>query len=485
MSDRSQTLPMPAMPRLAAAARRLPLAEPLSIPLAVIACVLVLPLVLYAAGVGAWGRIAYPAMNLLLAGYLYMRRSPWFAAHCLLVFCCVSLARRLVDEQAGFDPANPVLLTPYLCCAWTALRLLEYWAQPAPRRLAPFLALLGCIAYGAVLALADGRMVSTLVDVMKWSVGPLFALYLIAERDQGDALRRVFEPTLIVAGVAMAVYGIAQFLQPASWDVTWMRGVRDMGFESVGLPEPFAVRVFSTLNSPGSFGTFLSAAIVVALKRRPVWCLAAVLPMAVGLALCQYRSIWAMTLLAVLMVVLSPSTVLRRANVLALLLASFMLASTALAPRVSEALFTRAATFKSLHGDESLRERLIQYREFLRHDNLLLGEGLAINGQARRLDNRNAGYIDGAVIEIYTAMGVFVGTVFLLSLGVLIAELFFGAGPRDPHLYFDRAIVLTLFLQFPIGTVHVGELGFCAWSFMGLALGTRLLLADAARGARK
>jgi len=79
---------------------------------------------------------------------------------------------------------------------------------------------------------------------------------------------------------------------------------------------------------------------------------------------------------------------------------------------------------------------------------------------------------------------VLVGTIFMLSLGVLIAELFFGGGPKDPHLYFDRAIVLTLFLQFPIGTVHVGELGFCAWSFMGLALGARLLRTDAAPGTR-
>ena len=128
MSDRSQTLSMPAMPPLAADLRRVPLLE----PMAVIACVLVLPLALYAAGLGAVGRVAYPLLNLMLAGSLSMRRSPWFAAHCLLVFCCVSLVRRLVDEQAGFDPANPVLLTPYLCCAWSALRCLEYWAQPAP-----------------------------------------------------------------------------------------------------------------------------------------------------------------------------------------------------------------------------------------------------------------------------------------------------------------------------------------------------------------
>ena len=476
MSDRSsQTLSATAVaPRDDVSTRNAEVSE----AVAVIACVLVVPIALHAAGLGAAGRMAYPALNLLLAGYLYMRRSRWFAAHCLLLFCFVSLVRRLIDEQAGFDPANPVLLTPYLCCAWTALRFLDYWGEDAPRRLAPFLALLGCVGYGAALAFADGRLLSTLADVMKWTLGPLFAVYLIAERARGDALREVFELALIVAGVAMSIYGVVQYLQPPAWDVVWMRGVRDLGFESVGVPEPFAVRVFSTMNSPGSLGTFLSAAMVITLKRRPLWCLAALVPMAVGLALCQYRSLWAMTALALLLVMLSPSSALRRANLLALLVAAIALSSTALAPRISEALFSRAASIKSLDGDESLRERLIQYRNFLRNDSLIVGEGLAINGQARRLDNRAAGYIDGAVIEIYTAMGVFVGSIFMLSLMILVGGLFGGTGPKDPHLYFDRAIVLTLFLQFPIGTVHVGELGFCAWSFMGLAIGAQLLRAQ-------
>jgi hypothetical protein len=458
----------------AARAARVPVDQTLvSEGIAVVVVVLLLPLALHFAGLAPLLRYAYPAINLLLATYLYSRRSPWFAGHCLLIFLSVSLVRRLVDEQAGFDASNPVLLTPYLCCLLCVAAFFEYWSRAKPRGIGPFLILMGCIAYGAALAMLDGRIRSSLVDVLKWSVGPLFTVYLLAQRERIPELRRIIEPTLLIGGTAMALYGIAQFLQPSSWDAVWMRGVRDLGFESVGHPEPFAVRVFSTMNSPGSFGTILCAAIVVALKRRLPVCLLTVGPMLVGLALCQYRSLWAMTALAILLVAISPSRELKRANILGLFLIGLALASTALAPQIRDAVFSRASSLTELEGDESLRQRLVQYEEFIEHDNLLVGDGLAINGVSRRLDNREAGSIDGAVIEIYRAMGVFVGSAFMLAIAALVLQLFGKAATLSHHAWFDRAIVITLFLQFPIGTVHIGELGFCAWTFLGLALGAR------------
>jgi hypothetical protein len=69
---------------------------------------------------------------------------------------------------------------------------------------------------------------------------------------------------------------------------------------------------------------------------------------------------------------------------------------------------------------------------------------------------------------------VFVGTAFIAAIAVLIAGLFHRATVASHHIHFDRAIVLTLFAQFPIGTVHIGELGFCAWMFLGFGLATRL-----------
>jgi len=463
-----RTLPTPALTQ--------PRAAPPLIAegIAVVSMVLLLPVFLYAANLAPLGRLVYPAANFLLAGFLFSRRSPWYAAHCLLVFCFMSLARRLIDDQAGFDASNPALLTPYLCGLFTVISFFEYWSRPQPRKLGPFLVLMGCIAYGTALALLDGRFRSSIVDVLKWTVGPLFAVYLLAHRDSIPDLRRVFEPTLIAAAVVMSLYGVWQFASPSSWDANWVHGVAELGLNSIGRPEPFQLRVFSTMNSPGAFGAILSAGIVLSLKRRLSVCLLCIAPMLVGLALCQYRSLWAATALAIVLVAVAPSAGVRRTNILALFLAGLALASSALSPQIRETVAQRAATLTELEGDESLRKRIEQYREVLAHDNLIIGDGLAINGASRRLDNRATVEIDGALIEVYRAMGVFVGTAFILTLAVLVAGLFRAAPAAGNHIYYDRAIVIATFVLFPLGTVHVGEIGFCAWNFLGFGLAARV-----------
>jgi hypothetical protein len=440
----------------------------------VVFAVLALPVCMYLLGVAAYGRLLYPAVNFLLAGYLFSRRSPWYASHCLMVFCFMSLARRLIDDQAGFDASNPALLTPYLCGLYTVITFFEYWSRPQPKKLGPFLILMVCIVYGTALAMLDGRFRSSIVDVLKWTVGPLFAVYMLANRDNIPDLRRIFEPVLIASAAVMGLYGIWQFVSPQSWDANWMHGVLELGFNSIGRPEPFALRVFSTMNSPGSFGTVLSAGIILALKRRMPVCLLAVAPMLVGLALCQYRSLWAATALAIVLVAVAPSTGVRRTNILALFVVALALASTALSPQIRDAVAKRAASLTELEGDESLRKRLEQYGEAMQHDNLIVGDGLAINGASRRLDNRHTVEIDGALIEVYRALGVFGATAFFLSIAALVAGLFRATPGLGNDIYYDRAIVVALFVQFPIGTVHIGELGFCAWNFLGFGLAARI-----------
>lgn len=439
----------------------------------VVLTVLIVPVMLYVGNLAAHGRILYPVTNFLLAGYLFARRSPWYAGHCLLLFCFVSLVRRLIDEQAGWDPSNPVLLTPYLCCVFTVISFFGYWSQRYPRYIGAFLALLLCIAYGTVMAVLHGRIFGALVDALKWSIGPLFAVYVIAHRDKLSEMRAVVEPCLIWAGAAMAAYGVVQFIDPQPWDATWMRNVAQLGLDSIGQPEPFAVRVFSTTNSPGSLAIILCAGIIVGLKRRlPVSALTVTL-MIVGLALCQYRNIWAATFLGIVMVAFSQGAALRPANVLALLAIGFSLCSTAIVPRVREAIVQRATTLTALKGDESLKSRLDQYAALARDENLLEGGGLAINGASRRLDNEMPVHMDGALIEIWRALGVVVGTVFLLSIAVLAGSLFCLAPSLGVHVFFDRAVVVATFILFPMGSVHAGELGFCAWMFLGFSLATR------------
>lgn len=453
----------------------------------VVTVVLVLPVLLFLVHLAPFERFLYPLTNAAVAGYLYARRSHWYLAHCLLVFCFVSLVRRLVDAQAGWDPSNPILLAPYLCCLFTGISFFEYWGRRQPRHIGPVLVMLFCILYGTVLAILHGRVLAACVDALKWTVGPLLAVHMLANRDQLSEVRSIFEPCLLWAATAMGVYGIAQFVHPAPWDVLWMQAVTELGLGSIGQPDPFAVRVFSTMNSPGSLGVVLSAAIVVALKRPLPVSTLTITVAAIGLALCQYRSIWGATVLAVMMIILSPGAGLRFSNILALLVMGLALCSTALVPGVREAIVHRAASVTKLESDESLKTRLEQYSDLARSDDLIVGEGLAIAGASRRMDHQSPVAIDGAFIEIWRGMGVVVGTMFLAAMLSLILPLLSLSPALGNAVFFDRAIVIALFVQLPIGSVHTGELGFCGWLCLGFCHAARLnkLTHDAAKTATR
>ena len=440
------------------------------VPAAVLTTTLLLPIALYIGNVAPLGRLLYPTCNVALAGYLFARRSPWYTGHCLLVFCFVSLARRLIDAQAGWDPANPVLLTPYLCCAFTAISFVSYWYRPQPRYIGPVLVILCCIAYGLLLAIVHERTVAGLADLLKWSVGPLFAVHVLANREQLPQVRRILEAGLVYAGAAIAGYGIYQYISPPSWDVDWVNGVLDLGMTSVGQPEPFSLRVFSTLNSPGSLGAILSAAIIVAGKRSLPIAIPTISLMVVALALCQYRAIWAATVLAVLMIVVSRPSVLNPANILAVLAMGAALSSTALIPAMREAVLQRASSLAALEGDESLEDRLTQYRGLAHDEGLIAGVGLGRNGAVRQLDGLPPVVIDSGLIDIWESMGVVLGTVFLGAIGCLLARLFTDRSMQPYDIAFDRAIAVATFAQLPMGSVHIGELGFCGWLFLALGI---------------
>ena len=437
---------------------------------AVVFVVLVFPILLYLAHAAGIGRIVYPLSNLLLAAWLYARRSPWYAAQCLLLFCFASLVRRLVDEQAGFDQTNPVLFTPYLCCLFAGLKFVEYWLRRQPHFIGAFLIIVFGAFYGGALAALDGRAIAGGVDVLKWIAGPLFAVYMLAQRDSQTGVRPVLENSLIAAGIFMSIYGVLQFMHPSSWDAAWMRNVVELGMNSIGTPDPFSLRIFSTMNSPGSLGAVLLAGVVVALKKPLPIAVPAVTCMLVGLGLAQYRTIWAATALALAMLLVTRPGALKPANLLAVFGVILALSSTAFVPEIREAVIKRANSMTELKSDYSGEERLAQYRDLATNDALIAGEGLGLSGAVRRLDGLPRAIIDSGLIDIWRALGIVVGTVFLGAMIMLIVRMFASAPALANNLDFDRALVVASFIQLPMGSVHTGELGFCGWLFLGLGL---------------
>jgi hypothetical protein len=254
--------------------------------------------------------------------------------------------------------------------------------------------------------------------------------------------------------------------------VQWASNVIETGMTSLGLPIPFGLRTFSTMNSPGSFGSIMCCAILLALKR-PMWlAVPAASLMAVGLAIAQYRAVWAATVVGIVLIAVSRPGAFRPSNLAAAGLLVLGLCSTALVPGIHDALAQRAASLNSISTDDSFEDRLSQYQKLSTDDQLIAGIGLGLNGSARKMDDLPRLVIDGGLIEILRSIGLVVGTAYLGALGVLIVRSFRREPAVSKDVDFDRALVVATFIQLPMGSVQVGEIGFCAWMYTGFALAT-------------
>lgn len=432
---------------------------------------IVLPVLMYAAHLGAVAKLAYPGLAFVAAGVFYYRRSPWYVGLTIWLFCATPLVRRLVDEQAGWDASNPVLLAPYLACSFAALALGGFLMRRPAATLGSFVLVIACIGYGLFLAMASGRVFSGIVDAMKWSAGPLMAVYLLSEAQRVDRLHRSATLALTIAAPLMAAYGIAQYFSPTKWDADWMVNVQSLGLDSIGVPEPFALRVFGTMNSPGSLATILMAGILVTLQRRFIYALPSLGVMVLGLLLTQYRAVWAGTLIGILYLSFAGNARLRFQVLAAAALSIFVISSSALVPQVQTAISQRINSIGNLRGDESGQSRSHQYDEFLSDDSgdMITGAGLAIDGASRRLDGKTTTVIDSGFIEIFTALGIGIGTLLIVGVAGSIATSFSRYAEATSDMILYRAIALSLFCQLPFGNVFVGESGFCGWVFLGLA----------------
>jgi hypothetical protein len=437
------------------------------------AAALLLPLALYAAGQFALLRVAYPLIAFAMAGYLYLRHSPWYVGLAIWLFCAAPLIRRLADYQLGFQQASPILLAPYLACIFAGISFIRYVLRGKAPHIGPFIAVLGCVAYGMVLAAIGGRVTSGAVDVLKWGVGPLMAVHLLSQPEQHDALHRTVVHAFTIACPLMAAYAILQFIEPQPWDVEWVSNMILTGMTSMGQPAPFELRVFGTMHSPGSLAVFLLVGVILMVGRPVLLALPGMALTLVGLALCQYRAIWGGTAIGLLVVLLGGSVRERTRILLGGVVLMLALGPMVALPEMQETIAKRFESLTTLAADESGEDRLNQYRRFLESDsNLLVGEGLAIVGASREMDGKQSTVIDSGIIEVYTALGIFGGTVLFAAIGLLVVKLLRGTGRALGAMTLYRAVVIGIFLQLPFGSVHVGESGFGAWICLGLALAT-------------
>lgn len=386
------------------------------------------------------------------------------------VWLLAPLLRRILGLETGYVGSDPLALAPFLVTlALTAVEL-RMGGLPAPLRRPLLLGGLGLlVALPAGLLFVPAAAAFALVA---YGAG-LSALVLgyrdSTARDGAGSLLRV-----LAAGLPwVAGYAIYQYFALPDWDRVWLQTTN---FVTAGSPEADHVRVWGTLNSPGTFSMTLGMGLIGALGARgfgPLRALSCAVLLG-ALTLTYVRSAW--VALAAAGIVLLVASRGRLGPRLAVALAFAFLGIPALAAGspTGTAIGQRFGTLGQLGSDTSARERrqttLAVIPESLARP---LGAGLGSAGESSRLSQpasfRNT---DNSYLSMLYQLGPFGFALLAAAAGVGLRRAW-----RVARRLRSTPLALTLLgiaafslVGMLTGDLLFGVTGVAFWYVLGLAI---------------
>ena len=394
---------------------------------------------------------AFTLVALVIAIHQYNRQ--WGIIAVFAFWFVAPGLRRVLGLMTGYLESDPLSLAPFLATSAVAgLELLRFHVPTVIRRV--LLVAAGGFALGLPVGLIHGPT-SGMYAFVAYVAAVSAAVLGVGERTtaQESTLRRV----LLYGIPPVAAYAIYQHIFGLpTWDKEWLDATQ---FGSIGIAEGEPVRVFSSLNSPGTLGGLLGLSLLMFLTvHRLRWVTAlALVAVCVAISLTFVRSAWLALIVAGLAhVIASRGASARVVFGTALLI---VMAALALSPVSTTAhnVVERFKTVRSLSQDTSATERKATFRDTLPVAvRAPIGHGLGSAGEATKLKGES---LLRAPDNGYLALMYQVGPVgFLLviaALGYVLVAAWTGA--RAPQPGQDLRLVLFALFVYLLVTLAAGD----------------------------
>jgi hypothetical protein len=423
-------------------------------------------------------RLGYPVGALAIGAWLYRRGPGGYIEFAWWLWHFSPGVRRIVDYQlGGYEPQNPMSLTPFLVSGLALAGVLRHLPELRRLRFMPWGVAAVAVLYGYFVGLLRIGPMPATHALVSWLVPLAFGLYCAVNwpryHETQAAMRRAF----LLGSLVLAVYGIAQFVDPPAWDRTWMVGSR---MYSVGRAFPFEVRVFSLVNGPLPFATILVAGLFIALSGRGIWRVASLTLGAIALLLSLVRSVWLAGLFGLLVYLAAlPRRAARPLIATGLLtFGAIGLVSRAVPDEVAGPTVTivrdRILTFNDLSHDISFKARTNFLDDIARV--VLeepLGHGLGSTGVSTTLGGDGDGIrdFDNGVLAVLYSLGWVAGGAFLAAaVSIVLLALPRREPIEDVTAKAARAVVVTSLVLAVGANVFEGVSAAVLWGFAGLVV---------------
>jgi len=241
------------------------------------------------AGLGKILNLVFPIAAFGIGIFLYYRSPILYIGFTWWMWFLTPLVRRLADYRSGFTDPSPILLAPYLITLASLITLLKYFPKVYNKQGFPFILSLLGVVYGFFVGLIYRHPLTVGIALLEWLIPITFGFHVFFNWSIYPDFRKKFEQTFVWGVIVMGVYGIVQYMIAPEWDRYWLLSTE---MASAGMPEPMGIRVWSTMNSPGSFAIVMMSGLLLLFASRGNLYFFAALPGYLSFLLSSVRAAW-------------------------------------------------------------------------------------------------------------------------------------------------------------------------------------------------
>ncbi|MBE9057460.1 O-antigen ligase domain-containing protein [Sphaerospermopsis sp. LEGE 08334] len=437
----------------------------------VIAGFILLTATCYFGGAANLLRLVFPASSFVVAVFLYLRHPILYIGFTWWIWFLTPFLTRLVDYRIGWDPTRQMMLAPYLVVLVTIASFIKYLPGAVRQGGLPFvLGFIGVI-YGFLVGLIFNQPVPVIRGLLDWLSPIIFAFHLFINWRDYPSYRQHIQRVFLWCVLITGAYGIYQFVVAPEWDKLWL--IESKMFTSSGNPEPFEMRVWSTLHSPGPFGTVMQTGLLLLFTSSGPLIFPASAAGYLSFLLSRVRTSWGGWLLGIIIILGSVKARIQMRLIMIILVMAMCFVPLLNIEPISEVVTTRLESFSNLEKDTSFQDRSKSYDRNLNLAlSTALGNGLGniwkVNEKTGQIE---VIVIDSGILDMFFTLGWFGAIPYL---GGLLLMLFsvsnYTEGKLDSFVSAARAIGISSCAQLIIYSGMLSVSGMIMWGFLAMAM---------------
>jgi hypothetical protein len=411
----------------------------------------------------------FPLGSVAIGLFLYFRTPVLYVGYTWWLFFVGSLIRRIIDQQSGYVTPGRWGTTALLVASISLITLVQHLPKISRYGGMPFLLALLGVTYGCLVGLVTGAFnLQFIISAMGWVIPIVFSFHLFINWQYYPQYQQAIQRAFVWGALVMGCYGIFQYCIAPDWDRFYLN---NLPVTSFGDPLPFRIRVFSTQDSPQSFGTMMMASLILLLSSDGVLRFPASCAGYVAFLLSAARSAWLGWTAALLALLPLLKLKFQLRLVLSIVLIAMLVAPLAIMEPFAEPIQQRLESFSEGRDDVSLKARQEGYQDLLA---LALTEfiGGGIGGQlSRELPKTTIGGADSGVLPLLFSLGWFGTLPYLAGIFLILFRIFtIQESGREPFSSANRAIVVGSLAQVGLNNIFAGDMGMVLWGFLGIGM---------------